>query len=179
MTLRTPTLLVLAVAANAQQKPIPVATLFAPDHLVDVRIEMAKTDWDKLRHQTRLFAASLQKEPPKRPFTYFKANVVIDGHRVENVGVRKKGLIGSLDTARPSLKIKLDHDHKKAKVAGLSTLTFNNNRQDRTLMSQFLRLRICLTIMWLFPVESVLYLKQGVVIDGLVLPQDGGHPELL
>ena len=60
MTLRTPTLLFLATTAAAQQPQLTAEKLFDPNHLVDVRIEMAKAGWDKLRHQTRLFVASLE-----------------------------------------------------------------------------------------------------------------------
>ena len=50
----------------------------------------------------------------------------------------QKGFIGSQDTNRPSLKIKLDHYIKGEAIDGLDNLTFNNNKQDVTLMNQFL-----------------------------------------
>ena len=53
------------------------------------------------------------------------------------VGLRKKGLIGSQSTFRPSLKIKLNHSDEKAGIEGLTTLTFSNNKQDNTQMSWF------------------------------------------
>ena len=49
-----------------------------------------------------------------------------------NVGLRKKGFIGSQSTSRPSLKIKLNHTDKKGGIDGVTTLTFNNNNQDNT-----------------------------------------------
>ncbi|HAB13628.1 MAG TPA: hypothetical protein DCE47_18270, partial [Planctomycetaceae bacterium] len=51
---------------------------------------------------------------------------------------RKKGFIGSQNRNRPSLKIKLDHVDKSAHVGGLRALTFNNNNQDTSQMSQFM-----------------------------------------
>src|SRR5262245_60327838 len=58
--------------------------LFDPDHVVDVRIELAAGDWDALRDQTRtipmLLSTCGQGQFPD-PFTYFHAAVTVDGHR--------------------------------------------------------------------------------------------------
>ncbi len=78
-----------------------------------------------------------QFEEVDSPYTYVEASVTIDGVAFPNVGLRKKGFIGSKSTCRPSLKIKLNHTDKKAGIEGLTTLTFNNNKQDNTQMSQF------------------------------------------
>ena len=78
-----------------------------------------------------------QVEEVDSPYTYVEASVTIGGVPFPNVGLRKKGFIGSQSTSRPSLKIKLNHTDKKAGVEGLTTLPFNNNKQDNTQMSQF------------------------------------------
>ncbi len=54
------------------------------------------------------------------------------------VGVRKKGFIGSQSHTRPSLKIKLNHFDKEGEIDGLTNLTLNNNKQDTSLVSQFM-----------------------------------------
>ena len=64
--------------------------------------------------------------------------MTIDGVEFPEVGLRKKGFLGSLSTNRPSLKIKLNHVDKKAGINGLTNLTFNNNQQDESLVSQFM-----------------------------------------
>ena len=64
--------------------------------------------------------------------------MTIDGVTYPKVGLRKKGFLGSQDTTRPSLKVKLDYSDKKGNIDGLRNLTFNNNRQDTSLMSQFM-----------------------------------------
>ena len=64
--------------------------------------------------------------------------MTIDGVVFPNVGLRKKGFLGSLSTTRPSLKIKLNHTDKDADIEGLTNLTLNNNQQDISLMSQFM-----------------------------------------
>ena len=74
--------------------------------------------------------------PIDGPYEYVTADVTIDGVKFEKVGLRKKGFIGSQSTSRPSLKIKLNHTNKKAKIGGLTNLTMNNNKQDSTIVSQ-------------------------------------------
>ena len=116
--------------------------IFPRDRVLEVDITLTDKDWDTLRYQSRNFFEALQ---PKRqfeevdsPYTYVEASVTIDGVAFSNVGLRKKGFIGSQSTSRPSLKIKLNHTDKKAGIEGVTILTFNNNNQDNTLMSQFM-----------------------------------------
>ncbi|MAE64363.1 MAG: hypothetical protein CMJ18_08825 [Phycisphaeraceae bacterium] len=134
----------LAVSAIAQpsQQRLTAEKLFDPTHVMDVRIELPKADWDELRQQGRAFASALGKTPPERPYSYYKGTVIIDGVRVENVGIRKKGFIGSLDETRPSLKVKFAEYVDQSPIDGLDRLTLNNNKQDRSQSSQFLSYRM-------------------------------------
>ena len=81
---------------------------------------------------------SRQFEPPPTPYSYVEASVTIDGVTFPKVGLRKKGFLGSQDTTRPSLKVRLDYIEKEGNIDGLQNLTLNNNRQDTSLMSQFM-----------------------------------------
>ena len=69
-------------------------------------------------YQSRNFFEALQSkrqvEEVDSPYTYVEASVTIDGVAFPNVGLRKKGFIGSQSTSRPSLKIKLNQTDKKA-----------------------------------------------------------------
>ncbi len=116
--------------------------IFPTDRVLDVQITVADKDWDTIRYQTRDFFSALHESrkaaPPEAPYTYVDASVTIDGVIFPNVGLRKKGFLGSLSTTRPSLKIKLNHTDKDAGIEGLTNLTFNNNQQDISLMSQFM-----------------------------------------
>ena len=87
---------------------------------------------------------SVLSDAPHRPtpYEYVPAKVTIDGVTFQKVGLRKKGFIGSQDTTRPSLKIKLDLFEAGQKIDGLKTLTLNNNKQDVTLMNQYLGYRM-------------------------------------
>ena len=118
--------------------------LFAPDHVLDVRIDVAPADWDLIRHQNRtisdLLGACLMA-PFVSPFTYVEATVTIDGQRLERVGLRKKGFLGSLDDDKPSLRLKLDEYVDDQQLAGLSSLTFNNSKQDPSYVRQCLTYR--------------------------------------
>lgn len=117
--------------------------LFDPQHVVDVRIEIKEEDWDRVRLQTRSFLEALQnKAPAKSPFTYAKADVIIDGVRIAEVGIRKKGFLGSLDESRPSLKIRFDKYVDQAPFGALDRLTLNNNKQDASRLSQYLTYKL-------------------------------------
>jgi len=136
-------LLLLVVCGTACAQAVD---LFAPDRVIDVRITIDKRDWRSLRMQSRSFETALSAARKKgefdKPFTYFEADVVVDGVAFERVGLRKKGFIGSLSTTRPSLKIKLNHVDPDASLHGLSNLTLNNNKQDESLVSQYLTYKI-------------------------------------
>ena len=116
--------------------------IFPSDRVLDVQITVAEEDWDTIRHQSRNFASALdvrrKTEPIESPYTYVDASVIIDGVSFPEVGLRKKGFLGSLNTYRPSLKIKLNHVDKKSSIEGLTNLTLNNNQQDHSLVSQFM-----------------------------------------
>ena len=116
--------------------------VFPTARVIDVQITVAEADWETIRNQTRnLFEALSEKRkeaPIAGPYTYVEASVTIDGHRFPQVGLRKKGFIGSQSTTRPSLKIKLNHLDKEAGIEGLTNLTFNNNKQDPTLVNQYM-----------------------------------------
>lgn len=115
------------------------SSLFARQHLLRVDITLAEEDWTALRMQTRSMATALSLQPGPTPFSYFRGDVTINGTKLPAVGIRKKGFIGSLDNVRPSLKIKLNHfDDGTRTLEGMDRLTLNNNRQDRSLASQYL-----------------------------------------
>ena len=86
--------------------------IFPTDRVLDVQITLAEEDWDTIRHQSRNFASALdvrrKTEPIESPYTYVNASVIIDGASFPEVGIRKKGFLGSLNDFRPSLKIKLN-----------------------------------------------------------------------
>ena len=123
-------------------KKLTLDDIFPSDRVIDVKITVSQQDWDTIRFQSRDFmtalSASRQFAPMESPYTYVEASVSIDGVVFPKVGLRKKGFIGSLSHTRPSLKIKLNHINKDAEIDGLTNLTLNNNKQDTSLVSQFM-----------------------------------------
>ena len=121
---------------------LTVEALFAAERLIEVQIDMIPSDWDALRHQVRdivqEFGPGCLDGPRTSPYTWFEATVTVDGRRLDRTGVRKKGLIGSLHTQKPSLKLKFDHFVKDQRLAGLSRLVLNNSKQDTSYARQCL-----------------------------------------
>ena len=131
------------VAVNTlAAKELKLDDIFPTNRVLDVQITVDEKDWDTIRHQSRDFVSALHEsrkiKPPDSPYTYIDASVTIDGVEFPQVGLRKKGFLGSLNTTRPSLKIKLNHIDKKGQIDGLTNLTLNNNQQDPSLVNQFM-----------------------------------------
>lgn len=136
-------MLVLSASnAVAQTQKIDGDSLLDPNRIVDIRIEIKTEDWDVLRRQARNMGAFFSGQAIEDPYDYFPADIWIDGVKVERVGVRKKGLFGSQDQERPSLKVKFDEFVEQDPVEGLSRLTLNNNKQDGSQLSQMLTYRL-------------------------------------
>ena len=133
---------VLAATGLAADKKLTLDELFPADRVLDVQITVAEKDWDKIRHQSRNFVSALHEsrkvKPIDGPYEYVNADVTIDGVKFEKVGLRKKGFIGSQSSSRPSLKIKLNHTDKEQAIGGLTNLTMNNNKQDGSIVSQYM-----------------------------------------
>ena len=134
--------LCMPLFAHGDDQESPLGDIFPRDEVLQIDITVDQDDWDEIRKQTRSFAEALgpsrQYETVESPFSYVTADVTINGVRFQNVGLRKKGFLGSLDERRPSLKIKLDKYEKGRDIDGRVILTLNNNKQDTTLMSQFI-----------------------------------------
>ena len=131
-----------AAIHSSSAQELTLDDIFPTDRVLDIQITVAEEDWNTIRHQTRHFAEVLhesrQFKPPDHPYTYVEATVSIDGVVFPKVGIRKKGFIGSQNHIRPSLKIRLNHVDKDAEIEGLTNLTFNNNQQDISQVSQFM-----------------------------------------
>ena len=126
--------------------PDPTEAVFPTDGVLEVTIQLAPEDWDALRAQNRNLAEVLGSGcldgPTPSPFTWFHASVTVGGTvpsvSLDDVAVRKKGFLGSLDFARPSLKLKFDKYVAGQEVAGMERLTLNNDKQDPSKIAQCL-----------------------------------------
>lgn len=107
-----------------------------------VEIKVDPVSWERLCRQNRSmvqsFGRDLKSGKSIKPFSYFQADISINGQEFKDVGIRKKGFIGSLDGQRPSLKVKLNHIHKDQTLDGVTHLTLNNCKQDSPIINQYL-----------------------------------------
>lgn len=117
----------------------PSQALFAPGCLLDVDITVSPSDWASLRAQTRtiidVLAGDCLAAPPEDIFTWFHADVSVGGRTVSNVGIRKKGFLGSLSDTKPSLKLRFDKYAPDQRLASLKRMTLNNQQQDESMLS--------------------------------------------
>lgn len=112
----------------------------------ELEVNLDSDDWAVLREQERsywdLFGDGCMEGPFESPYTYFEATATYDGEPMGTVGIRKKGLIGSVVADRPSLKIDVAEYVGDQTFFGLDRLVFNNGRQDQS------RIRTCLAHEW-------------------------------
>ncbi len=121
--------------------PDPTDQVYDPDHLLRVEINIDEDDWDELRTQARDFWDILgdedcQADAYGSPFTYFHSDVTIDGELFTDVGVRKKGFLGSLSEEKPALKIDLSEYGGVAEFSRVERLTLNNAISDPAYLRQ-------------------------------------------
>ena len=128
----------------------PSDAYFAMDRVLEVSIEISEEDWDTLRHQTRTFEdlmAEIEKYNLSQPFadiyTWFSATVTIDGETHTEVGVRKKGFLGSQSDTKPSLKLRYDKYVDDQALGGvIERMTLNNSVQDPSMVNTCLAYQV-------------------------------------
>lgn len=144
-----------AIGCEADAPAVSQADLaFDPDLMHCVKITMDPADYARMAVETRFGATSTDVDavlgaffslwsqcgvPWPSRFDWYAADVEIDGLRLERVGVRKKGFIGSVFASVPSLEIKTDKYVEGQRLGDTERLTLNNNDSERS------RVRSCLT----------------------------------
>jgi len=112
--------------------------LFGTDRVQEVVIELDAADWADLRKQTRsmfdVLAGDCMAGPAVSPFTWFEADVTIDGTTYDRVALRKKGFIGSLSIDKPGMKMEFDEHVEDRRVHGMERLLLNNTPQDPSML---------------------------------------------
>ena len=111
-----------------------VAAVFEGSGILEVVINLPEADWDTLRVEGRTglnqFGADCLDAPEPSPYNWQEATVSLNGDSFAQVGIRKKGFFGSLDSDRPSLLLDLDRNVADQTWHTLERLTLNNNKQD-------------------------------------------------
>ena len=137
-------------ATRDEPEPDPSDAYFALDRVMDISIEIDGADWDTLRHQTRTLDdvyAEIEEFGLSRPFadiyTWFSATVTVDGETYSEVGVRKKGFVGSQSDTKPSLKLRFDKYVDGQSLGGvMERMTLNNSLQDPSFVNTCLSYRV-------------------------------------
>jgi spore coat protein H len=129
-------------SGEVEQVPGVSTGQFDPDVVTRVDLTMAPEDFDSLRGESESFVSVLggdcMESPVSGSYTTFGADISWDGEALSNIGIRKKGLIGSQSTSKPSFSINLDEFEEGASLHGTDNLILNNSVQDPTLMRQCL-----------------------------------------
>ncbi len=142
------TLTLRSQAAEPTSAALSNDEFFDPNRLLEVQITMPAEDFEKLRQQKRdlseQFSQSRSEKalPLPKAYDWFKGDVTIGGVTLKNVGVRKRGLLGSDNTTRPSFNIDFDQYVKGQTFAGEVRLTLHNNNQDPSQVQQALGYRV-------------------------------------
>jgi len=126
-----------AVAEDAAQ-----AEFYGLERRVEIEVELDPAAWGALRLEGRSLIDAILEPNIEHNYTYFSADVIIDGQRHEDVAVRKKGYLASLSSERPSLKIHLGRDGRNLSHVGLDELTLSNDRLDPSHTNQCLAYRV-------------------------------------
>ena len=123
-----------------------LASVYAKDRVLKVQVDILEDDWNQLRFERRsmtgIFGENCEQGIGlgETPYNYYPAAATVDDTVLDNIGVRTKGLLGSINPARPSLKMNL---HKFIETDDLffeetKRFTFNNQNQDQS------RMRTCM-----------------------------------
>ena len=129
--------LLAGLPAQAQTGAAAPGPGFSADRVAQIEIRMTAEDWREVRLSHRDASLSVLTGADDG-YQYRRAEIRIDGAVIAQVGVRKKGFVGSVVSTRPSLKVKFDEYVRGQSFAGLEGLTLNNNNQDQALLQQFL-----------------------------------------
>ena len=128
--------------------------IFNESKVLDVNIKMNKIEWESLKLEFSVRASDEGIGGDILPsFNWYDAAYDIDGHKEDNVQIRKKSWYGSFSTTKPGLKLKnTDYDPDRADdfktnpLAKISKFTLNNSLQDSSYLRQCLSYKIMRTI---------------------------------
>ena len=108
---------------------------FDPNHMPCIKVTMDPHDFELLSKETRFDGAgngfdqiwSDCSQPWPSTYNWYQADIEIDGVSLSEVGIRKKGFVGSQYSPVPALKIKTDKYVKGQNLGDTERITLNNN----------------------------------------------------
>ncbi len=108
---------------------------FDSNHLVCIKVTMDPHDFELLAKETRFDSAGNGFEqiwpdcsqPWPSAYNWYQADIEVDGVSLSEVGIRRKGFVGSQYSPVPALKIKTDKYVKDQFLGETERITLNNN----------------------------------------------------
>ena len=108
---------------------------FNSNHVVCIKVTMDPHDFELLSKETRFDGTGNSFEqiwpdcsrPWPSAYNWYRADIEIDGVSLPEVGIRKKGFVGSQYSPVPALKIKTDKYVKGQFLGTTERITLNNN----------------------------------------------------
>ncbi len=108
---------------------------FDANRMLYIKVTMDPHDFESLSKETRFDGAgnSFQQiwhdcsQPWPSTYNWYRADIEIDGVSLSEVGIRKKGFVGSQYSPVPALKIKTDKYVKNQLLGNTERITLNNN----------------------------------------------------
>ena len=108
---------------------------FDSNRIVCIKVTMDPHDFERLASETRFDGAGNDfdqiwpdcSQPWPSAYNWYRADIEIDGVSLSEVGIRKKGFVGSQYSPVPALKIKTDKYVKGQFLGDTERITLNNN----------------------------------------------------
>lgn len=146
---------------KAAESPPGYEKYFDENSVMTVDIDINDKDWEDL-------LANAQEEK------YINCDVIINGERIKNVGIRAKGNSSLMQVAnsgsqRFSFKIEFDHYITGQTFHGLDKLVLNNTQADATYMKEFMSYEIFESAGVAVPLHSYAQIKVNGINKGLYL----------
>ena len=133
---KAPTINGLPCSPNVPDSVDPTTGVsFDSNHVVCIKVTMDPHDFDRLAEETRFDGPGNDFEqiwpdcsqPWPSAYNWYRADIEIDGVSLSEVGIRKKGFVGSQYSPVPALKIKTDKYVKGQFLGDTERVTLNNN----------------------------------------------------
>ena len=133
---KAPTINGLPCSPNVPEGVDPAdGVSFDPNHMVCIKVTMDSHNFELLSKETRFDGAGNGFEqiwtdcsqPWPSAYNWYRADIEIDGVSLSEVGIRKKGFVGSQYSPVPALKIKTDKYVKGQFLGDTERITLNNN----------------------------------------------------
>lgn len=106
---------------------------------IEVDVALPDGDWERIRAEGRSINDSYSGCKDREfDYSFVSASVRVDGTQLSQVGLRKKGYLGSISVVKPSLRLDFSEYVAGQSYFGHKDLTLNNSRSDRSLIRQCL-----------------------------------------